>query len=175
MVSKAMLTSDRPDWQTPQNVIDVVLQVFGGAIDLDPAAEPTPPHNVPATTHFTPADDGLYLPWGGRVYCNPPYGREIGRWATKARVEYETGQTSRLPAEIILLLPARVDTAWWRELRNFPVCFVRGRLKFVGAEWPAPFPSALMYLGPNVGAFTRHAEQLGDVYGRTAWNKQEHA
>ncbi len=38
---------------------------------------------------FTPETDGLTQNWdcGGAVFCNPPYGREIGKWVEKAYLE----------------------------------------------------------------------------------------
>ena len=41
---------------------------------------------------FTPETDGLTQNWdcGGAVFCNPPYGREIGKWVEKAfGMEYQ--------------------------------------------------------------------------------------
>jgi site-specific DNA-methyltransferase (adenine-specific) len=38
------------------------------------------------------------------VFCNPPYGREIGRWVEKA---YESSLAGAL---VVCLLPARTDT-----------------------------------------------------------------
>ena len=36
---------------------------------------------------FTEKDDGLSLPWRGTVFLNPPYGRELPVWISKARSE----------------------------------------------------------------------------------------
>jgi hypothetical protein len=34
-----------------------------------------------ADTHYTaPLDNGLSLPWFGRIWLNPPYGDEAGAW-----------------------------------------------------------------------------------------------
>jgi hypothetical protein len=46
---------------------------------------------VKARVHFTPADDGLSLPWHGSVFANPPYGRELRRWVRKASFADECG------------------------------------------------------------------------------------
>lgn len=44
--------------------------------------------------YFTPETDGLSQSWnvGGSVFCNPPYGREIGKWVQKAWAEYQRGE-----------------------------------------------------------------------------------
>ena len=47
----------------------------------------------------------------------------------------------------VFLLPARVDTKWFHDLvlpHAREIRFIRGRLKFVGAEHPAPFPSMIV-------------------------------
>ena len=71
---------------------------------------------------------------------NPPYGREIGLWARKARLEAVEGSL------VVGLVPARTDTRWWQEsvLGHADVYFIAGRLKFGGAENSAPFPSAIV-------------------------------
>lgn len=38
-----------------------------------------------AARHYTVADDGLALPWHGRVWCNPPFGREAVKWPRRMR------------------------------------------------------------------------------------------
>jgi hypothetical protein len=80
-----LMSSDSGEWQTPPEVVESVVAALG-AIDLDPCSNSGTP-NVPAARHFTIADNGLDQGWRGRVYMNPPYGREIGPWIDKlARV-----------------------------------------------------------------------------------------
>lgn len=63
-------------WLTPRAIIDAL-----GPFDLDPCAAPDPKPWPTADTHYTwPAQDGLILPWFGRVWLNPPYGRALGTW-----------------------------------------------------------------------------------------------
>ena len=80
---------------------------------------------------------------GETVWLNPPYGREIGRWVKKAWEESQKPGTV-----VVLLLPARTDTAWFHEYcRHGDVVFVRGRLKFGGSRNSAPFPSMVVKFG----------------------------
>jgi len=146
---------------TPEIIIAATLACLG-EIDLDPCSDGGEPPNIPARTHYTAGDDGLAHPWHGRVYMNPPYGREIGDWVEKLCTEHEAGRVT----EAVALLPSRTDTQWWRRLREYPVCFVQGRLTFVGSQDPAPFPSAAFYLGPDVARFCRAFRHLGDIYRR---------
>ncbi len=79
--------------------------------------------------------------WQGRVFCNPPYGREIGRWIAKAWESAEKGACD----VVVCLVPARVDTAWWHDYcARGEVRFLRGRVRFGGADSGAPFPSAVV-------------------------------
>lgn len=154
-------SSDSPEHYTPQVIIDAAL-VCLGEIDLDPCSNSKDAPNVPARYHYTAADDGLTLPWAGRVYMNPPYGREIGAWVEKLTQSHKTGDVGAA----IALVPARTDTQWFAMLRDYPVCFVTGRLTFVGNDDPAPFPSAVFYLGEDVATFYYAFDHLGDIWQR---------
>ena len=59
-----------------------VIQYIGdGAAATDKTAK--------CPLYYTPETDGLSQSWdrGGAVFCNPPYGREIGKWVKKAYEE----------------------------------------------------------------------------------------
>lgn len=151
-------SSATPEWYTPPQIVAAVVD-FYDAIDLDPCAEGGEPKTVPALRHYTLADDGLALPWFGRVYLNPPYGDAIPPWIAKLDACYRAGGIEAG----IALVPARTDTAWFDPLWAHTICFVRGRLKFGGAADSAPFPSALVYLGTEPGRFARAVAHLGRV------------
>ena len=86
---------------------------------------------------------------GGAVWCNPPYGRETGKWVRKAYEESRSGTT------VVLLIPARTDTAYFHDYiyGKAEIRFVRGRLHFTDEEGnayaPAPFPSMLVIYNPK--------------------------
>jgi len=126
---------------------------------LDPCSNPGTP-NVPASRHFTITDNGLDQHWHGRVYMNPPYGREIVEWVDKLTAEYRNGRVD----EAVALLPARVDTSWWFRLPADYVCFIKGRLSFSQHENAAPFPSCAAYLGRWPERFVQEFSTLGRVY-----------
>jgi hypothetical protein len=146
---------------TPKEIIEAAVDCMG-AIDLDPCSNSHEDPVVPAAQHFTVEDDGLSRAWHGRVYMNPPYGRQIGAWIEKLCWEYTRGSTT----QAIALVPARTDTRWWSLLRNYPVCFVRGRLTFGGNSNSAPFPSAVFYLGEDLPRFYHTFGSLGDCWLR---------
>jgi phage N-6-adenine-methyltransferase len=126
------------EWPTPDAFFRVIEAEFG-AFDLDACATKD---NAKATRFNDSADllSGLAVPWTGRVWCNPPYGRTIGKWVEKA---YEScRQDATL---VVMLIPSRTDTSWWHEyvMKASEIRFVRGRLKFGGAKNDAPFASTV--------------------------------
>jgi len=154
-------SSDTPEWLTPKEILRAVIRVLG-EIDLDPCSDPG--KNVTASAHFTEKDDGLSRPWRGRVFMNPPYGDAVAAWVQRLADEYASGNVT----EAIALVAARTDTAWFNLLEDPVVCFVRGRLKFGGAvSGPAPFPSALFYVGKKHRAgFASRFAKIGAIYTR---------
>jgi phage N-6-adenine-methyltransferase len=133
---EVMGSSRSDDWPTDPRYMAQLVERFG-VFDLDPCASA---ENAKALRYFTRDDDGLAQEWTGRVFMNPPYGREIGRWMEKAWC------ASQSTAEfVVCLVPARTDTRWWHEYAmRGNVEFVRGRLRFGDATASAPFPSALV-------------------------------
>ena len=159
-----MMSSDSPEWYTPSDIVSRVVKVLDG-IDLDPCSNSHDNPNVPAGAHYTQADDGLSQPWHGTVYMNPPYGRGIDQWVQKLRDEFYMGNV----VAAVALVPARTDTRWFRILRDFPVCFLDGRLRFHNGDDSgdaAPFPSCAFYLGDQDVLFNEVFAPVGDVYLR---------
>lgn len=169
MTIAAQLSSKRMDWRTPQAVLQLLYAVFG-EFDLDPCS-PEVPH-VRAKKYFTEHDDGLAREWRGDVvYVNPPYGRAIGRWTAKCREEVAAGRARC----IVLLVPARTDTAWWRRnvIGHASIVFLKGRLKFDDGKGTAPFATCLVLYGATtaetdaiVAAFVGSASWRGSFVGR---------
>lgn len=159
-MNAGLFSSATPEWYTPAHIIERVEAVFG-QIDLDPCSNSSDPNeaNVPALTYWTQAENGIAMPWHGRVYMNPPYGDDISVWVARMINAYEDSEI----AEAIALLPARTDTAWFQPLFDYPICFVRGRLKFSGAENSAPFPSAIVYLGKDYDNFNDWFHTIGRI------------
>lgn len=147
---------------TPDAIWKAARRCMGGEIDLDPCSNSKEMPNVPAAYHFTEDDDGLAQFWWGRVFMNPPYGRAIGEWVEKLCAEHEQGRV----VAAVTLVPARTDTQWWGRLRDYPVCLVEGRLTFIGNNDPAPFPSAIFYLGDDIASFYHEFDEFGDIWQR---------
>lgn len=156
-VNPALFSSESTNWFTPAHIIDRTQKLLG-EIDLDPCSDAD--GNVPARERFV--DGGLEQSWSGRVYMNPPYGREIGDWVTKLSGAFYSGEVT----EAIALVPARTDTEWFRTFRDAPICFMRGRLRFSGYPSGAPFPSAAAYFGDRLDDFRAAFDDIGDIWVR---------
>lgn len=143
MLNPALFSSQKPDWATPPGLFNELHDEFG--FDLDPCAND---ENHKCDNYFTEAEDGLSQDWGGhRVFCNPPYGRALPKWVEKCYREGSKDDTT-----VVLLIPARTDTAYFHDfiLNQAEIRFIRGRLKFGDGKAPAPFPSMLViYRGPE--------------------------
>lgn len=87
MINESMFTSTTAEWATPQAFFDELNAEFN--FTLDPCATS---ENAKCARYFTKEDDGLAQSWSGeRVFCNPPYGRDINKWVEKAYNEAVCG------------------------------------------------------------------------------------
>lgn len=138
-------SSQTDDWETPPELFAKLDAEFGFTLDVAASGA-----NYKCARYFTVDDDALSLEWKGVVWCNPPYGRTIGKWIRKACLSALDGAT------VVCLVPARTDTAWWHDWaeRANERRFLRGRVRFHrngvaigdrskgGAN--SPFPSAIL-------------------------------
>jgi phage N-6-adenine-methyltransferase len=135
-------SSKTDDWATPQAFFDKLHAEFHFTLDPCATAE-----NTKCSSFITESQDGLKQPWGKEiVFMNPPYGRAIRDWVEKAYRSSLTGAT------VVCLIPSRTDTSYWHDFifGKAEVRFVRGRLKFSGAVFNAPFPNAVVIFRPLV-------------------------
>lgn len=105
------------EWLTPPYILEEL-----GKFDLDPCAPIDRPWNT-AAKHYTIFDNGLTQPWEGRVWLNPPYGRDIDAWLARM-ADHGNG---------IALIFARTETAAFHQYvwnQASALFFFRGRLQF---------------------------------------------
>lgn len=134
MLNSGMFTSNTDEWATPQDFFERLNEEFRFTLDVCAT-----PENAKCKRFFTKEQDGLAQDWGKEtVWCNPPYGREIWKWCKRC-YEHSVGGGGTA----VMLIHARTDTAWFHDYvyGKAEIRFVRGRLKFGGARWNAPFPS----------------------------------
>ena len=129
-------SSKKEDWETPQELFDLLNGEFNFTADVCATAE-----NAKCNVYITPEMNGLEYGWENDVcWMNPPYGREIRQWMAKA---YEA---AKLGGTVVCLVPARTDTNWWWDYctRATEIRFLKGRIRFSGHKNSAPFPSAIV-------------------------------
>ncbi|WP_229688814.1 phage N-6-adenine-methyltransferase [Puia dinghuensis] len=135
-------------WLTDPKIIHA-----NGVFDLDPCAPAHRPWDM-AKVHYCLPQNGLLLPWFGRVWLNPPYGNLIGRWMAKMA----------LHGNGISLIFARTETSFFQNYvwpYASSILFIKGRLHFYteeGIRAPANggAPSILIAYGRE------NVESLGD-------------
>ena len=132
-------SSKSNEWETPKELYNELNKEFD--FTLDPCATH---QNAKCERYFTIAENGLVQDWSyDTVFMNPPYGREVGHWIKKAYEESLNG------AIVVCLVPAKTDTKYWHDyiFGKAEIRFIKGRLRFSGAKYNAPFPSAIVIYG----------------------------
>lgn len=161
-------SSSSNEWETPSEVFSQLNSHFN--FDLDAAATHK---NALCKNYFTQEDDALAQSWStyNNVWCNPPYGREIGKFLKKGYEESSNVDVNGSRTNVVFLIPSRTDTRWRHDYCiNGDIIFIRGRLKFVNRTSPsyrddgnfktfgAPFPSAIVIFGDGYGGKTTYKD-----------------
>jgi phage N-6-adenine-methyltransferase len=148
------------EWYTPELYTNAVREVLDG-IWLDPASCETANQVVKARKIYTREEDGLKQTWDANtIFLNPPYCRNQGLWVDKLIAERDNYN------EAILLVSNATDTNWFQKLLQFPICFVKGRIKFwtTGEHKSRPtIGNAFVYLGDNQNKFADVFSKFGGV------------
>ncbi len=135
MINQGMFSSNTNEWSTPLSFYRGLQKEFN--FTLDPCATK---ENAKCDKFYTKEDNGLGKSWENEiVFCNPPYGREIGKWVKKCYEESEH-------ALVVMLIPSRTDTRYFHDYiyHKSEIRFIKGRLKFGDSKSPAPFPSMVV-------------------------------
>lgn len=154
----------RNEWYSPQHIVDAAHRVMG-AIDLDPASCYHANQIVRAAWYFTRSDDGLTMPWRGRVWLNPPYDTFAPKFFVKLCEEYEA---ERVSMACLLLGVHHLTTKWFQRVEQFSaiLCLPAGRLKFTGRLAhgnPPMHGSAILGIGVNPDLFRREFAEIGII------------
>lgn len=159
-MNPALLSSAKDDWVTPQWIIDRVSTEHDLVLDIAAAKD-----TAKAEVYYDKEKNAFEQSWSRDIvrasigarnpagWLNPPYGRELRRWAKMAIEESRA-------VNIIMLVAARTDSVWFRNLAaNGVVGFLPGRVRFERPDGTtlsaATFPSAIVWLGPGVIPHTR--------------------
>lgn len=114
----ATADSTKDEWLTPPEIIRAL-----GEFDLDPCAPRVRPWDM-AKQHYTIEDNGLFKPWHGRIWLNPPYGKETFRWLSRLKAHGGGG---------VALIFARTETHGFHDhifSEAHSLFFFRGRISF---------------------------------------------
>ena len=124
-LNKALFSSTKEDWATPQDFFDKLDEEFN--FDLDPCADA---ENAKCKEYFTKEENGLLKDWG--------------EWILKCYEEAKKPGTV-----VVALIPARTDTRFFHDYiyHKAEIRFIKGRLKFGGCKDAAPFPSMVVIFG----------------------------
>lgn len=132
----ALKSSKRKDWETPKWLFDHFNKIF--KFDLDVCATK---ETAKCKNFYTPEEDAFKQPWRGVIWMNPPYGQNtINPWLKRAHDEAIAGNCI-----VVALVPARTDTSWFHDYCcKFAITFIRRRVRFVGGDYCATFPSCVV-------------------------------
>lgn len=146
------------EWGTPPAIYLPLDREFDFTLDV--AASPG---NAKHVRFLTRDVDALGVSWEGeRVFCNPPYGRQIAKWMEKG--VFEAREHAALSC---FLVPARTGTKWFHRyvLKHAEIRFIEGRLSYTlngvssGKSGRAPFDSMVVIFHPGL-ANANGREQL---------------
>lgn len=106
-------------WFTPPEIFEPL-----GEFDLDPCTQSFKPYEIAHKNIYHDLNEcGLLTPWYGRVWLNPPYGKNIGLWLDKLE-DHGNG---------IALVFSRTETKWAQ--KHLKACdavlFLNRRIKFI--------------------------------------------
>lgn len=148
--------SESHDWYTPP----WVFEMLGLTFDLDPCHPRERLPWVPVYETYSLPDDGLALPWFGKVWLNPPYDPpekkcHPTKCSKKRCVKRGYHAEKDVPglvhwmekmhhhSEGMALVFARTDTEWFHSFTREAngVLFLRDRVQYVGPDGK-PKPNA---------------------------------
>lgn len=161
----ALQSSESNEWFTPAQYADAARELMNG-IDIDPASNATANEVIKATTYYDIDSNGLDKPWHGRVWLNPPYGRDLAGsnqdvWSRRLLEQYRAGITT----EAILLVNANTEAKWFQPLYDYLICLTNHRIKFYTNDGTPSQPTqgnALVYLGND----PQQKDRFQDIFER---------
>lgn len=129
---------NRDNWETPSEIFLPLNKEFG--FTLDPCCRV---ETAKAARYYTRIENGLVYDWRGQVvFVNPPYsGDNLKQWVEKCYFESLKPKT-----KVVALLPVSTSSRWFHDFiyGKAEIRFLKGRVRFVGAPYTAPFSSMIV-------------------------------
>lgn len=124
----------RQSWATPVIDFNDISDLYG-PFDLDAAADI---RTTKCARYISEKNDAFVTPWiADQVWCNPPH-REPMKWIRRA--EHEVLE-ARNCDRVVLLLPASVETEWFRYIASRSSEVLLGDIRFLGTMgWSLAHP-----------------------------------
>lgn len=184
-------TSSNVEYFTLPKIADTAREFLSG-IDLDPASCPAANQIIKADNYFTKDENGLSLPWHGRIWMNHPFGKKEAActkpgpkcerlktntrhkchnydfygnkaWIDKLISEYQIANVE----EALCITYALTSEAWFQPLMQFPQCFLCPRTNYYGADGQivkgVTKGSVITYLGGRTLQFWKSFQKMGTV------------
>ena len=117
---KLRRTNKTDDWLTPPELVRSL-----GAFDLDPCASHYQAQPLATCEYKLPEQNGLLLPWEGRVWCNPPYS-QLKAWASRFT----------LHGNGVMICPMRMQVKWSQVLFDHAsgILFLRQKVRWLHGD-----------------------------------------
>ena len=168
-MTELKLTHGSSEHYTPTAIIEAARTLMGGSITLDPAScQEANDMYVKAKGFYGVGLNGLFLPWHGNVWLNPPYGygNKQSDWVSKLIAEYKSAAVN----QACILVQANTAQKWFQPLWNYPLCFFTPRIQFMGpgglvGDQPR-HAHALAWLPPNQQWGATEMMNMRDVFGK---------
>lgn len=146
-MDKVLFSHNSDHWATPKDLYWYYCEEWGY---FDPC---------PLYADF----DGLAIDWPKYVFVNPPFSNILPFVEKAIRSWWNDGKT-----HILLLLPVRTDTKWFRRLCDFGcnIYFFPKRLHFNESKNPAPFPCMLVEIDGSCSCMDDYHQNKFSVFWR---------
>lgn len=148
-----MAEKDRDRYCTPPPIAFLQRRQFRGLADLDPCHDPSGLTLARVNYDIRRGQDGLALPWRGKVWLNPPYSLPAP-WLERAALHYRYGL-----AETLAIVNVQSGSRYWHRW-VWPcasaICFLESRVAFWYDGRPENgnrYDQAVIYYGDDVGRF----------------------
>ena len=155
MNNSQLINQDSGDFEyyTPIEIVDAAREVMG-SITLDPFSSRQANEEIKAEIYFTIEDSGLSQVWGGNIWMNHPFSRNMNKLCIEMLLdEYING----LVNQACCITFAATSEKWFQPLLDFPQCYLSPRTNYYLPDGTlkrgVTKGSVITYLGDNVDKF----------------------